>query len=111
MPDFSIRQNDLRDPIIAVLKGATGAIVDLTTATVVVFQMADAETGAIKINAVATINSPPTAGVVQYDWLAGDTDTAGDYIATWQVTWPSGKTQTFPTAANLSVLVIGDLGP
>jgi hypothetical protein len=115
MPEFSIRQNDLLDPIRSVLKDANGAIVDLTLATGVKFQMsvlnADGTLGASKVNAAATIDSPATAGAVRYNWAVGDTDTAGNFAATWQVTWPSGKPQTFPTVTNQTVLIAPDLGP
>lgn len=111
--DFSIRQNDLLDPIRSILKDANGAVVDLTTAMGVKFQMSafsGGVVGASKVNAAATIDSPATAGAVRYNWAEGDTDTAGDFVATWQVTWPSGKPQTFPTVTNLTVLIIPDLG-
>lgn len=107
--DFNIRANDRLPPIIATLKDAAGAVVDLSpVGTTVKFQMVDAASFAIKVNATAAITNG-AGGIVQYDWLAADTDTAGNYLATWEVTWPSGKKQTFPTAANLTINVFGDL--
>jgi hypothetical protein len=85
MADFTIRQNDLLSPISGVLRDPAGALVDLTQGgTTVKFQMVLASTLAVKINAAATIVAPATDARVRYDWLLGDTDTAGDYLATWK---------------------------
>lgn len=110
MADFTIRQNDLLSPISGVLRDPAGALVDLTqVGTTVKFQMVLASDLSIKINAAATIVAPATDARVRYDFAGTDTSTAGDYLATWEVTFPSTKKQTFPTDSDLSIKVFRDL--
>lgn len=68
-----------------------GAPIDLTGATVK-FKMRAVGSSTLKVNASATIVGSPTLGNVRYDWAAPDVDTAGDYLAWWEVT-SGGKTQ------------------
>lgn len=107
MADWTMRQNDRLPSIAATLKDATGAAIDLTGATVK-FQMNAASGGANKVNAEATVVSD-VAGTVQYDWAAGDTDTAGDYVGCWEITFASGKKLTCPNGSNYSITIVTDL--
>jgi len=62
------------------------------------------------INRVAaTIVSPTTGGVVQYDWQAGDTATAGFYDAEFEVTYADASVETFPNRGFIPVLIDGDI--
>lgn len=97
-----------RLPSIQTTLSTAGAPVDLTTATSVTFIMKPITGGAIKVNAAATIVSL-TGGIVRYDWLATDTNTAGIFNAEWQVNWPSSKEQTFPTQGYHVVEIVPDL--
>lgn len=106
-PDFTIRQNDLGEPIAAVLVDSSGAPVDLTDATVV-FQLAPIRGGALVVDAAADLGDD--AGTVSYTWLDGDTAAAGWFLASWQVTFDGGAVQTFPLAAYTLVQIIGELG-
>lgn len=105
--DWTIKQHD-RLPSIQATFSSAGAPVDLTSATAVKFIMRLATGGTPKVNAAAVI-ATPTAGVVRYDWIAADTDTAGSYVAEWQVTWAGGKQQTFPTLTFHSIEILADL--
>lgn len=71
-----------------------GSAFDLTGSTVKLqMRLATAAAGAVlKIDASATVVSA-TAGTVRYDWVAGDVDTAGEYVAWWHVTLPGAKLQ------------------
>jgi BppU N-terminal domain len=71
-----------------------GVPVDLTGATVR-FRMRDEAATTVKVDAAASVVNA-TAGQVRYDWAAPDVDTAGDYVAWWQITFPSAKTQDTP---------------
>jgi len=94
-PDFIIGQNDLLPVLVATLTDALGVAVDLTTATAVTFRMRNRTTNAIKANAAGAIVTP-ASGIVSYTWAGTDTDTAGEYDAEFQVTFPSSKLMTFP---------------
>lgn len=107
MADFTIKAHD-RLPVIQAVLGTGGAEVNLTGATSVKFIMKPVSGSTVKVNSAATIVDP-VAGLVQYDWLAIDTDTPGEYLAEWEVTWSGGKKQTFPTLSYHSVNVNADL--
>lgn len=99
--DFQLKAHDLLPSIQATLSA------DLTTATSVSFILKPvAGTTATKTPAVIVT---PAAGVVRYDWVAGDTATPGDYLAEWEVLWPGGKKQTFPTLTYHSITILADL--
>ena len=48
--------------------------------------------------------------VVQYGWLAGDTDQVGLRPAEFEVTYADGRVETFPTGERLAVHITNDLG-
>ena len=115
MPDvFTMKRNDTRpkykgqlmqtDP----LAPATKIPVDLSTATGVKLIMRTGAGGEAKVNAAAVITDP-TNGRVEYTWVVGDTDTAGDFNAEWEVSW-GGDKQTFPSVGYLVIIIEDDLG-
>lgn len=111
-PDFAIKRHDTLPSIQATLY-IGGLAVDLTQALGVQFIMRPAvhgvPSGTAKVNAAAAVASA-ASGVVRYDWDAADTDTPGDYVAEWQVTWiAGGKQQSFPTVGYHTVTVEPDL--
>lgn len=108
MPDFSIKRNDLLPPITATLTYSDGTPVDVTGATVRFF-MSALTGGTAKVSGAATIVSG-TDGEVQYAWAGTDTDTAGDYMAEWEVKFPSTKRLTFPNNGYLAIQILPDLG-
>src|SRR5262245_7869430 len=106
MADWTMRQNDRLPSIAATLKNADGTAIDLTGATVK-FQMNSAA-GVNKINTAATV-LVAASGTVQYDWGATDTDTAGEYVGCWEITFGSGKKTTCPNGSNYSITIVTDL--
>lgn len=105
--DFTLKAHD-RLPSIQATLSSGGVPVDLTSATSVKFIMKAVQGNTVKVNTAAVIVTP-ASGVVRYDWLATDTDTPGDYVAEWQVLWPSAKAQTFPTLTYHTITVLADL--
>lgn len=113
---FIIKRNDTRPIFKAQLTQSdpldpTNQIpVDLTAATQVKFFMRlTPNTGILEVAGDATITDAPN-GMVQYTWVAADTDTAGSYIAEFEVHWGT-DTQTFPSDDYLAITVKDDLGP
>ena len=90
----------------ATLTDGAGAVVDLTSATVRFLMRAKNATSA-KVAAAATIVNA-AGGVVKYTWTGTDTDTAGRYLAEFEVTI-GGKKQSFPNDRYIDVVVLKDL--
>lgn len=105
---ITLKQNDLLPTIIATVEDETGTVVDLTNALSVAFSMRNQYTGTLKINAAAaSFYGARTTGQVQYTWASGDTDTIGDYIAEFEITWLTGnKQQSAPQKVNLYISIV-----
>ena len=105
---FYIKEDDTRPAITAILTDANDAAVNLTGASVA-FSMRVEPAGAIKLSAVLANVIDSEAGQVSYNWATGDTDTAADYEAEFQVTFAGGAIQTFPGRNWIFVHVIDDI--
>jgi 5-hydroxyisourate hydrolase-like protein (transthyretin family) len=99
---FYIKQNDTSPSVTATLTDANNVAVNISGATVKM-HMEDVE-GNLKVNATMTVTDGVN-GVVQYDWVTGDTDTAGTYYVEFQVTYNDGGVETFPNS-NKEVIII-----
>ena len=106
-PDVWLKSNDTSPAITYQLKDGTGAVVVLTGASVKFMMWAPGAASA-KVNAAATITDA-ALGKVSYTPTAPNTDTPGDYIAEWQVTFAGGAIETFPNGDYLKVRVLTDL--
>ena len=104
---FNIKQNDTSPSIRATLKDGSNSAVDLTGASVN-FHMVSLE-GVTVVDSAAVIVDPSTSGIVQYNWVAGDTQTAGAYNAEFEVTFSNGKVETFPNDSYISVSIRAEL--
>lgn len=96
MSDPLIYYTGDRNPSISETITVNGVAFDLTNSTVK-FKMRAVGSSTLKVDAVAVVVSPATGGNVRYDWLAADVDTAGSYLAWWEVT-TSGKVQAMQEA-------------
>lgn len=106
--DQTLKRGDLRSPLRAQLYDrATGEAVDLTLATAVAFYFSF-DPDLPGSNGACTVIDAAT-GVVEYQWQAGDTDTAGQLLGEFKVTWPSGLPQTFPSRRYLHIEIEDDL--
>ncbi len=104
---ITIKRNDLRPTIDAIIEAPAGTAVDLTGATVK-FIMALTVGATPKINTAATVLDAE-AGSVRYTWTGTDTDTVGLYRAEFEVTFASGAKRTFPVSDYLYVNIEADL--
>lgn len=102
MATFTIKKNDTSPALEYTLSPA----VDLTGASVR-FHMRS-RGGALKVDAAASITTP-TPGIVQYDFLAVDTDTVGTYEAEFEVTYADNTIETFPNSGYLIVNISDDI--
>lgn len=98
MPDKTIKQGDLGDPIRAQITDS-GVPVDLTNAQDVNFEMGGLVDGDVVIESLQD-------GIVRYEWQEGDTDVAGLFRAQFEVTLESGKPVTYPEEGYIEVLIM-----
>lgn len=110
MADFTIKRNDLLPAIRAYLKNADGTALDLTGRSVkfIMRLRSAADLSAAKVNTTASITDA-TAGLVSYQWVGTDTDTAGAYIGEFETLLGAQK-QTVPSGGYVTVDVVADLG-
>ena len=106
-PDFYIKQGDTAPVIAEQLFDGLGVPVVLTGASVKFMMWGQGDT-AIKVNAAATITDAAT-GKVSYTPIAADTNTQGDYLVEWQVTFSGGAVETFPNSDWQKVRVKDDI--
>lgn len=98
MSDFFLKVGNTKPSIVATLTIGGAPIGSLVGATVR-FRMRDLNgvPGIYKVDAVAVIVDPATCAV-RYDWVAADVDTAGTWVAEWQVAYADTSEQTVPNA-------------
>ena len=106
-PDHHWKQGDTAPAIAEQLFDGLGVPVVLTGASVK-FMMWGPGDAAVKVNAAATITDAAT-GKVSYTPLAANTDTPGDYLVEWQVTFSGGAIETFPNSDWQKVRVKDDI--
>jgi hypothetical protein len=108
---FTIKKGDTLPTINATLTTGPSAqsqsAVNLTSASVVLVLKATG--GGSALRKTASIVSA-VAGTVKYDWVGGDTATAGTYNAEWEVTFSGGGIQTFPNDGYFQITIADDLG-
>jgi len=102
--EFTIKQNDTLEAIAATLNDSVGSAFSLAGATVV-FSMRSLTTNALIIDNVAATIVDAALRKVKYEWIAGNTVLAGDYLAEFEVTFSDGKIQTFPNGLNAGIVI------
>ncbi len=93
--DWNMTQGDTAPLLRLTVKDAAGAAVDVTGSTVK-FSMANRSTGRQKVNEGPVTLIDAANGVVEYPWVAGDTDEAGEFQGAFEVTYSGGTIETFP---------------
>jgi len=104
---FNIKQNDTSPSILTTLIDGDGLVVDITGNLGVTFHMRDSE-GIVVIDTAAVVVDA-SSGLVRYDWLAADTDTAGVFQAEFEVTYVDGRIETFPNASYIEIIITDDI--
>jgi len=103
---FYIKQNDTGPTLRATLTDISDNPVNVTDASVM-FHMVNLS-GTVKVDAACVVVDGP-AGIVDYEWVAGDTDTVGTYRAEWEVTYSDATIETFPNNGHATVVVTEEL--
>jgi len=104
---FRIKTNDTGPVLSVTLTDANGNGIGLAGASAR-FHMKAFGATSLKIDAPATIIDDVN-GVVKYDWLAGDTDTAGTYYGEIEVTYADTTVETFPNNGYFTIIIKEDL--
>lgn len=107
------KRHDTAPALTGIIEDSSGAAVDLTGCSVkFIMVAADANgnpvTGTPKIDTSATVTDAAT-GAVSYQPVTGDTDTAGTFLAEFEVTYGSGNKETFPDPGYLTIIITADL--
>ena len=105
---YEIKKNDRR-PRWRVQLTANGLPVNITGNSGVKFTMAATAVSAPKVNKASMTVIDALTGVVEYAWAAGDTDTAGQFLAEVEVDWGGSETQSFPSVGYFQIEITDDL--
>lgn len=98
---YAIKEGDLEPPLEAILfKSAGGAPLDLTTAEGVVAHVRCMEDDPPPLISREVLVVDADAGVVRFEWEAGETDVPGLYEIEFEITWEDDRPQTVPTKSN-----------
>jgi hypothetical protein len=104
---FFMKQNDTAPSIRATLENGNGNAIDLTGATVS-FHMRALGATQTKVDAAATVVNA-ASGIVQYNWIAADTNTIGSYAAEFEVRYADNTIETFPNNGYIRVEITDDI--
>jgi hypothetical protein len=105
----TMKRNDRRPFLDVILQDVDGTALDLTASVSgISFTMKNLDTDQTAISASAATIISQTTGMVRYSWAEGDTNTAGTYVAEFQVLYNDGTKLTIPTSTVLSVVILED---
>jgi hypothetical protein len=103
---FIIKHNDTRTALKAILKDATGAVVNLTGCQVVFIMTYQ---GKVLINRQALIMNE-TGGEVWVVFTKQETAQVGSMNGEFKVTFPDTSIETFPNGGYIQMQILPDLG-
>lgn len=103
--DFTIKQGDTLPSIVGVLSVGNAVLPDLASASTVQLVMARRQAPDVYVFAKNAVITDDVEGIVQYNWVAGDTDEAGEYLASWLITYLNGSKRTIPTVGHFTVTI------
>ena len=111
---IKMKRNDTQPFLDLKLKDNDTDYADLTVSGIAVtFTMKDAETGIIKVDQQDCQIISGILGSVRYPWKAIDTNTAGAYLAEFEVTSPAISPYplyklTYPVSGTLVIVILED---
>lgn len=81
--------------------------VDITGASILFIMVTDDDAKTVKVNSAATITDA-TNGEFEYTWAVGDTDTAGNFLGEFEITFSGGEKITLPADDTLQIRIRND---
>jgi len=99
MPEFYMAKNDRKPSLEAVLMH-NGVAVNLTGCTAKFYMKKD---DTVLIDGHSAVIVDATAGLVRYDWGAGETNVEGKCSGEFEITFADNKPWTFPAKGDLIV--------
>jgi hypothetical protein len=108
LADWTIKKGDTWPPLPFTLTDGSGPV-DLSTATAVKL-IAKSQQFVITGACVKDADQVANKGEGTYTWVAGDTANPGIYDVEFEVTWGTGKIETFPNSGYKSLEITTDLG-
>jgi len=100
---FTIKQGDTAPIMEANLRQPSGAAAPLAGAAVK-FYMRPRGRSTITTNSAAAVTDAAN-GVVQYSWVAADTQQPGAYEGEFEVTYADGTIETFPNEGYIDISI------
>lgn len=83
-----------------------GSYVDLTTADTVYFEMWDESDPDNPLVSATCLILTPASGIVRYNWIDGETDTAGMYRICFIANFNTGDTLTNPSGGEMYLWIM-----
>ena len=105
---FYIKQNDTSPAIQKICLDSTDTAVNVTGATVR-FLMRQVGSNTAKVTGVGAVVDG-SAGIVKYQWVDGDTDTAGEFEGEFEVTYADTTIETFPNSTYIKIRITEEIG-
>ena len=103
-----MKRNDTLPSLGATFQDSSGVALNLTTASGVTFTMKQIEGDTLQVSsATATVNQA-SKGQVHYEFTSANTNTAGTYLAEFEITYNDGGKLTVPTQGAISVVILED---
>jgi hypothetical protein len=108
--DLIIKQGDLEATLVWTLADASGPVL-IPAGSTALFRMTRMGQYAIVGGGACQIsNQLVTPGQIAYTWQTADLANTGSYWAEFEITYPDGKTRTFPNNRQLAIQVVRELG-
>ncbi len=105
---FRIKTNDTSPKLGVTIKDVDGNAVDITGNNGVRFHMKAYGSNTLTVDAAALVTDA-TNGAISYEWVAGDTATAGTYYGEFEVTYADDRVETFPNKGYFTIIIQEDL--